>query len=209
MATQERPEDRRIQRTRQVLQQALVDVIREKGRAHHGLRAMEKGFAATRIREITERANINRGTFYLHYADKYGLADAGVRQRFHQQLVSALPPHPQWELKTVRLLILAVLQALEEKYQHQHQPPLVLALLVERATHDELTALLLSWFQEARREERRRSEPLDAIARVVSWAIFGTAIEWSQEETTVSADEMAEVIAQVIMEGVARLAPDV
>ena len=209
MATQKRQEDRRIQRTRQVLQQAFVDVMREKGRAHLGLRAMEKGFAATSIQEITDRANVNRGTFYLHFTDKFMLADAVVRERFHQQLANALPPHPRWERETLRQLIQAVLQALEEKYQHQHQPSLVLAPLVERAAREELTALLLTLLKGARGEERRRSEPLEPIARVISWAIFGTAIQWSQEETTVSSNEMAEVITQVVMEGVERLAPDV
>ncbi|MDQ2903601.1 MAG: hypothetical protein ABI456_18900 [Ktedonobacteraceae bacterium] len=34
------------------------------------------------------------------------------------------------------------------------------------------------------------------------------AVRWSQEETTVSAEEMADIISQVIMDGVARLAPD-
>jgi AcrR family transcriptional regulator len=208
MVTQKRREDRRIQRTRQLLQQAFVDVVREKGQAPTSLREMEKGFAATSIQEITARANINRGTFYLHFTDKYMLADAVVRERFHQQLASVLPPEPRWDRGTLRLLIQAVLNALEEKYRHQHQPSLVLAPMVERAAHEELTELLLTWLKEARGRERRRGEPLETIARVVSWAIFGTAIQWSQEETTVSSEEMADVISQVIMEGVARLAPD-
>ena len=63
MASQKRREDRRIQRTRQVLQQAFVDVVREKGKALRSLPEMEKGFAATSIQEITARANVNRGTF--------------------------------------------------------------------------------------------------------------------------------------------------
>ncbi len=208
MATQKRREDRRIQRTRQLLQQAFVDVVREKGKALRSLREMEKCFAATSIQEITARANVNRGTFYLHFTDKYMLADAVVRERFHQQLASVLPPEPRWDRGTLRLLIQAVLNALEEKYRHQHQPSLVLAPMVERAAHEELTELLLTWLKEARGRERRRGEPLETIARVVSWAIFGTAIQWSQEETTVSSEEMADVISQVIMEGVARFVPD-
>jgi AcrR family transcriptional regulator len=208
MATQKRREDRRIQRTRRVLQQAFVEVIREKGEAMASLREMEKRLAETSILEITERANVNRGTFYLHFTDKFMLADVVVRERFHQQLASALPPEPRWDRKTLRLLIQAVLNALEEKYHHQHPPSLILAPLVERAAYEELTGLLLTWLKEARSEEKRRREPLETIARVVSWAIFGTAIQWSQEETSVSSEEMANVISQVIMEGVAHLAPD-
>jgi AcrR family transcriptional regulator len=208
MANQKRREDRRIQRTRQVLQQAFVEVVREKGLAVTSIRGIEKCVAATSIQEITERANVNRGTFYLHFTDKYMLADAVVRERFHLQLASVLPPEPRWDRRTLHLLIQAVLNALEEKYRHQHQPSLVLAPMVERAVHEELTGLLLTWLKEARDGERRRREPLETIARVVSWAIFGTAIQWSQEETTMSSEEIADVISQVIMEGVARLAPD-
>jgi|GEM_PF-997872 AcrR family transcriptional regulator len=208
MVTPKRHEDRRIQRTRQLLQRAFVDVVREKSLATTSLREIEKGFAATSIQEITARANVNRGTFYLHFTDKYMLADTVVRERFHQQLASVLPPEPRWDRRTLRLLIQAVLNALEEKYRHQHQPSLVLAPMVERAAHEELTELLLTWLKEAMGGERRRGEPLETIARVVSWAMFGTAIQWSQEETTVSSEEMADVISQVIMEGVARLASD-
>ncbi|HEX6551449.1 MAG TPA: TetR/AcrR family transcriptional regulator [Ktedonobacteraceae bacterium] len=208
MATQKRREDRRIQRTRQVLQQAFVEVVREKGKAMTSIPEMEKCFAATSIQEITERANVNRGTFYLHFTDKYMLVDAVVRERFHQQLASVLPPEHRWDRRTLRLLIQAVLNSLEEKYHHRYQPSLVLAPMVERAVHEELTELLLTWLKEAKGGERRRREPLETIVSVVSWAIFGTAIQWSQQETTVSSEEMADVISQVIMEGVARLAPD-
>lgn len=50
--------DRRIQRTRQLLHTALVDLIKE------------KGFDAITIQDITERANLGRTTFYLHYPGK-------------------------------------------------------------------------------------------------------------------------------------------
>src|SRR5215469_12856952 len=119
MATQKRRADRRIQRTRQALQQAFVEIVQEKGLATTSFRQLEKCFEATSIQEITERANVNRGTFYLHFTDKYMLADAVIRERFHQELASILPPEPGWDRRTLRLLILSVLNALEGKYCHQ------------------------------------------------------------------------------------------
>ena len=208
MATQKRREDRRIQRTRQVLQQAFIEVVREKGEAPRSLREIEKCFAATSIQEITARANVNRGTFYLHFTDKYMLADAVVREQFHQQLANVLPPECCWNRKTLRVLIQAMLHLFEGKYHHQRQRSLIFAPLVEQAIHEELNELLLTWLKEAKGGERRMYEPLETTASVVGWAIFGTAIQWSQEEKTVSSEQMAESISQVIMEGVARLAPD-
>jgi AcrR family transcriptional regulator len=54
-------EDLRIRRTRKLLQKALLEA------------ASEKGFAHVTVRDITERAMVNRATFYRHYEDKYDL----------------------------------------------------------------------------------------------------------------------------------------
>lgn len=55
--------DRRIVRTRLAIRDALVSLIKE------------KGFDALTVRDIVVRANINRGTFYLHYKDKFDLLE--------------------------------------------------------------------------------------------------------------------------------------
>src|SRR5215469_18440326 len=113
MTTPKKNVDRRIQRTRQVLQQAFKEIIHEKGLVATGIWGVERGLQAMSIQDITERANVNRGTFYLHFTDKYMLADTVVRERFHQQLAGILPAEPQWDRKTLRLLIQAVLNGLE------------------------------------------------------------------------------------------------
>ena len=50
--------DRRIQRTRELLQKALIELIDE------------RGYDAVTIQDIVERANIGRTTFYKHYNGK-------------------------------------------------------------------------------------------------------------------------------------------
>jgi len=50
--------DRRNRRTRQALGDALVELM------------MEKGYEAISVKDIIERANVGRSTFYSHYADK-------------------------------------------------------------------------------------------------------------------------------------------
>jgi AcrR family transcriptional regulator len=56
-------EDRRIQRTRKLIQEALIELT------------IKKGFAAVTVRDITEYAGVNRATFYRHYQDKFDLLD--------------------------------------------------------------------------------------------------------------------------------------
>lgn len=55
--------DRRIARTRLAIRDALVALIKD------------KGFDTLTVRDIVVRANINRGTFYLHYKDKFDLLE--------------------------------------------------------------------------------------------------------------------------------------
>lgn len=49
--------DRRIAKTRRALRQALLDLIEE------------RGLDRVTVKELCERADLNRGTFYLHYRD--------------------------------------------------------------------------------------------------------------------------------------------
>jgi AcrR family transcriptional regulator len=54
-------EDLRVRRTRKLLQKAMLEAT------------SEKGFAHVTVSDITERAMVNRATFYRHYEDKYDL----------------------------------------------------------------------------------------------------------------------------------------
>ena len=53
--------DRRSRRSRKLLKQGLLELLRE------------KRFANISVRDITERMDLNRGTFYLHYPDTTAL----------------------------------------------------------------------------------------------------------------------------------------
>ena len=50
--------DRRVQRTRKLLQDALISMM------------IEKGYEATTVQHIIDRADVGRATFYAHFADK-------------------------------------------------------------------------------------------------------------------------------------------
>jgi AcrR family transcriptional regulator len=58
MQEEEKTQDRRGRRTRRQLKEALFSLI------------LEKGYDAVKIEDITERADLGRTTFYLHYHDK-------------------------------------------------------------------------------------------------------------------------------------------
>lgn len=55
--------DRRAIRTKKMIKSALTELIDE------------KGFNNISVTDLTQRMDVNRGTFYLHYVDKYDLLE--------------------------------------------------------------------------------------------------------------------------------------
>lgn len=74
-----RKTDRRILRTRTLLLSALMELI------------TERGFESITIQDITDRANVARTTFYLHYASKEELLFQGLYAQYEDLLQKIEP----------------------------------------------------------------------------------------------------------------------
>ncbi|MBE6068801.1 MAG: TetR family transcriptional regulator [Clostridium lundense] len=68
--------DKRSLQTKKIIKNTLSDLIEE------------KGFNEVSVTDLTRRANINRGTFYLHYADKYDLLE-----QVEEELIKEIQEH--------------------------------------------------------------------------------------------------------------------
>lgn len=141
--TQKHKMDRRVQRTLQALRTALLELIKE------------KNYDDISIEEITERANVGRATFYLHYKDKEDL----LLEEFSEivlkraQALSEIP-------------FSAWLPAPEDSKDDKPLQPL---LLVFQHIHEnsELYYLLLKSANSSRIVERIRKVSMEAIVKFV------------------------------------------
>jgi len=88
--------DPRVIRTRQLIQDAFVALSKE------------KDFNTITVRDITERATINRATFYSHYSDKYLLIDSIISDSFMSFVSKRISPEARATEETMRNLILSV-----------------------------------------------------------------------------------------------------
>lgn len=63
--------DRRVQKTQTAIKSAILELM------------AEKDFEDITIRDIADKANVNRGTIYLHYVDKYDLLDKIIEEHIN------------------------------------------------------------------------------------------------------------------------------
>ncbi len=82
-----RDQDRRVRRTRKQLQTALAALM------------WEKDLKDITVRELTELADVNRGTFYAHYKDLYDMRNQ-VEQELFRQLTEVLSAY---DAESIRL----------------------------------------------------------------------------------------------------------
>ncbi|WP_142395914.1 MULTISPECIES: TetR/AcrR family transcriptional regulator [Bacillus] len=75
--------DLRVIRTKTAIRNALVELIEE------------KGFEAITVKDITMKANINRGTFYAHYQDKFDLMTKCQEEIMHEFSIIAKQKLPE------------------------------------------------------------------------------------------------------------------
>lgn len=180
--------DPRVRRTRELIVRAFNDLVAEKG--HTGLT----------VQEISERATINRATFYAHFADQYELFDHAISEAFREELRRRLPDPSGLSEENLKALILAACDYLAglntacSRTDRQFKP------LIEARVQGELYELLLDWI-EASSPTGGRSAEAEIRATVVSWAIFGAGLEWSRGGDAGSAEEYADQALSAIVGG--------
>jgi len=163
--------DRRIQRTRELLQNALKELIGE------------RGYDAITIQDIVDRANIGRTTFYLHYNSKDELFIS-----CHEAMVSKFLIAPLHPLSREELLSPDAPHGLKSAYQHLEDSRAMLyaifqgkdSLLIMRQIRDwnarEIETNLRTVFADA-----ESTIPLDVLANYLAGAQIALMHWWLEK----------------------------
>ena len=173
--------DPRIIRTRQMLDQAFVELL------------AEKGFDAVSVQDVTARAGVNRATFYAHFQDKFALLDYSIRESFREEIKKRLLASCHFSMENLRMLIVAVCEFTRNlssscaPAQRQFEP------LVENQIKSQIYELILMWMKQA---EHVNSPETSATA--ASWAIYGLAMQWNREKKNQSAEAFADEVLPLV-----------
>ena len=96
-------EDRRIQKTLSLLREALVSLI------------AEKPYDSIVVKEILDRANVGRSTFYTHFRDKDDLLVSGIHD-----MLGEVPSPTRAGGRSVDRILWFSLPIFEHHYSHAH-----------------------------------------------------------------------------------------
>jgi len=178
--------DLRVRRTHKFLQDAMIELI------------IEKGFDAITVGDIAERAMINRATFYRHYQDKYDLVAKIFEETMNQLVENMKPIHKD-----------TVAGATE------NPPEIWIQIFEHVAEHTRLYRAMLgrngsSWFAARMREhaikimlEREKqwtdqmefkanpAMPEELSAMQFSHVLIGTIVWWLESESRYTPRQMA------------------
>jgi AcrR family transcriptional regulator len=174
-------EDPRITRTRNLLFSALGELMRE------------KSFESITVSEITERATLNRVTFYAHFQDKFDLLEAATREMIRKQISAALPQRNPFSEEKLASLLKLVCSFLTDFVGHCPPPHGQLEPLMEKQIKSELYEVILGWLRSGR--QANGSSTVEQTATVSAWAMYGAASQWSQKAKR---EPVEEFILQVL-----------
>ncbi len=178
--------DPREQRTRQLLQAALEELL------------STQPFNKVSVRDITASAGINRATFYDHFTDKYALLNYVVQARFQVALDQHLTVNSAFSVDNLELLIHVTCEFLGQFVDHcspaEHEGG---AMMLETPVQQYLQAVLLDWLQSSSSDIAP-----EIVASVMSWSIMGIARQWAYGNRDLTAGAMAEQTLPLIVAGV-------
>lgn len=165
--TKEERLDPRVKRTRNLILNAFDELL------------PEKGFQSLTVQDITDKAEINRATFYAHFADKYDLLDQSIRQTFRQELEKRTLNACHYTDENLRMLIVAVCEFVSHAQTHCKTAQPQFESLVEAQVKKQLQELLQMWL-----EKEETNIDARTVATAASWAIYGLVSQWSHEKET-------------------------
>ena len=180
--------DRRIQRTRQGLQDALLALI------------LEKGFDAVTVQDVIDRANVGRSTFYSHFQDKEDLLLSGfehLRTQFEEHFMSEIVTDDSpWALSL-------------SMFQHaQEQRQLYKALAGRQGGNVALAHIqkyLFTYLHNHLKQvlsKRKKGIPAEILAHYITSSLISLLTWWLDNDSAYPAEQMNDFYRQLVQPGI-------
>lgn len=162
--------DPRILRTRKLIMDAFIEL------------SMKKEFKDITIKDITTAATVNRATFYYHFIDKYDLLEKVLSESVMREIIQEVSTHEVINEETIEAIFLSIIKfqtSISNQCQRSYE---AFTPEIETIFKKELQAFFSEWAQ--KQWSNKNKIEVEAVAVMLSWALYGAAMHWMQNQTT-------------------------
>lgn len=190
MSISKNNKDPRVIRTIQLLRASLISLI------------PAKGYESITIQDITDRATLNRATFYLHYKDKNEL----LMDTFYELISNATPQPPETGDSAVQKGFDSIKLIFDQFAQHaeffrvllnEECPPIFNKLLREY-----IMKICLDWFSALQPDDEKVMVSTEVASYYLGAAFMGVIGWWLQNRMPFTSDEMASQLIKLTSLGI-------
>lgn len=172
--------DRRVVRTRNLLQDALLRLI------------LEQGYDSIRVQDITEAANLGRATFYMHYPDKEALLLA-IIERTRDDLIDSMQASPQE----------GSLPGFRAQFQHAIAHPTFYEVVLNHVGgRQHIANVMIETITDYMHQHASQPElPIDFMAQYIVGAVLQLLDWWMTNDMPYTIEEMESMLLKIIQQG--------
>lgn len=170
--------DRRVQRTHRTLTEALLAVI------------LERGWEATTVQRICDRADVGRSTFYAHFDSKEDLLASGFDELRKAIRAQRVVPGPAGALSFAHGII---------AHADEHQR-LFRAIIGKRSGHvvqGRFRQLLIDLAEESLSRFGRAGPQRGATVHYIAGALFELLIWWLDARNPIPSSELEKIFVRL------------
>lgn len=187
-----REDDRRVQRTRRTLREALIALI------------LENGYDQVTVQHIIDRADVGRSTFYAHFENKDKLLLSGF-ENVREMLVEANTEHEKKQKETGDFSFNSL-----KIFQHADENRRIYRALAGRSGGDlflkqmfrELYDISLTKIQSSVSKEDKDSVLTKAAANFFASSLVSLLTFWLDNNLSLTPQQIDQIFKQLTMSGI-------
>lgn len=184
--------DRRIRKSKQALTDALITLLQQ------------KEFRSISITDIVTVADVNRGTFYKHYAYKEDLLDDLVEKVIADLRDSYEEPYRHVTTLIIQELVASAVKIFDHIYKHRS----FYQLISSSNTLPDFQQRFCNELQKLSLQDSRNEQAMNTMIQVgihpelyasyQAYAIWGLIIAWIQNDFQYSTSYMSEQLLKIL-----------
>lgn len=187
--------DRRIRKTKKLLRNTLVELMNE------------KSLKNITVKELTKRADLNRGTFYLHYRDIFDLLEQSEIEMLQEmsELLDKIDPSAFVEYNSKNKAYPPLVELFEWLRNNLNFGKVLMGPNGGISFLEKIKTIIENQFYKKQfRNDEKNSNPVicEYFYAYIIFGFLGVIKQWFENDASIPAKEMALILTKIASYGI-------